>query len=67
MGNLDRRSGVIPFGEAQKRIPSAESDHAVTLLERGTVKIKLSLFENCSGDLAVWVVFYGVRGGEVAA
>jgi mannose-6-phosphate isomerase-like protein (cupin superfamily) len=116
MENLDRRSGVIPFVEAQKRIPSAESDHAVTLLERGTVKIKLSLpvrptvqtphtkdelyiivrghgvlfhdgkrdsfeagdllfvaagtehqFENCSGDLAVWVVFYGVKGGEVAA
>src|ERR1700745_3902310 len=43
MENLDRRSGVIPFVEAQKRIPSAESDHAVTLLERGTVKIKLSL------------------------
>ncbi len=116
MENLDRRSGVIPFVEAQKRIPSAESDHAVTLLERGTVKIKLSLpvrptvqtphtqdelyfivrghgvlfhdgkrdsfeagdllfvaagtehqFEHCSGDLAVWVVFYGVKGGEVAA
>jgi len=116
MEDLDRRSGVIPFVEAQKHIPSAESDHAVTLLERGTVKIKLSLpvrptvqtphtqdelyiivrghgvlfhdgkrdsfeagdllfvaagtahqFENCSGDLAVWVVFYGAKGGEVAA
>lgn len=116
MENLDRRSGVIPFVEAQKRIPSAESDHAVSLLERGTVKIKLSLpmrptvqtpheqdelyfivrghgvlfhdgkrdsfeagdllfvaagtehqFENSSGDLAVWVVFYGAKGGEVAA
>jgi mannose-6-phosphate isomerase-like protein (cupin superfamily) len=116
MKNLDRRSGVIPFVEAQKRIPSAESKHAVTLLERGTVKIKLSLpvrptvqtphtqdelyiivrghgvlfhdgkrdsfdagdllfvaagtehqFEKCSGDLAVWVVFYGAKGGEVAA
>ena len=116
MENLDRRSGVIPFVEAQQRIPSAESDHAVTLLERGTVKIKLSLpvrptvqtphtqdelyiivrghgvlfhdgkrdsfvagdllfvaagtehqFENCSRDLAVWIVFYGVKGGEVAA
>jgi mannose-6-phosphate isomerase-like protein (cupin superfamily) len=43
MENLDQRSGVIPFVGAQKRIPSAESDHSVTLLERGTVKIKLSL------------------------
>ena len=23
-------------------------------------------FETCSTDLAVWVVFYGVKGGEVA-
>lgn len=116
MSSLNPRSGVISFVEAQKRIPSPESDHAVTLLERGTVKIKLSLpvrpavqtphtqdelyiivrgggvlfhdgkrdsfeagdllfvaagtehqFENCSPDLAVWIVFYGVQGGEVAA
>ena len=39
MENLDRRSGVISFVEAQKCIPSAGSDHTVTLLEGGTVKI----------------------------
>ena len=43
MGILDRRSSVIHFAESQTRIPSAESDHAVTVLERGTVKVKLSL------------------------
>src|SRR5689334_1035085 len=37
------RSRVIRFADAQARIPSPESDHAVTLLERGTAKIKLSL------------------------
>jgi mannose-6-phosphate isomerase-like protein (cupin superfamily) len=95
--------------------PSPESDHAVTLLEHGTLKVKLSLpvrptvqtphtqdelyiivrgrgvlvhdgtrdpfkagdllfvaagtehqIENFT-DLALWVVFYGVTGGEVAA
>jgi mannose-6-phosphate isomerase-like protein (cupin superfamily) len=109
------RSGVIHFADAKARIPSPESDHAVSLLERGTLKVKLSiplrptlqtphtqdelyivvrgrgvlvhdgkrdLFEAgdllfvAAGiehqiedftDLAVWVVFYGVEGGEVAA
>jgi mannose-6-phosphate isomerase-like protein (cupin superfamily) len=114
MGRLDR-SGVIRFANAKARIPSSESDHAVSLLERGTLKVKLSIpvqptvqtphtqdelyfvvrgrgvlvhdgkrdpFEVgdllfvAAGtehqiedfiDLAMWVVFYGVEGGEVAA
>jgi mannose-6-phosphate isomerase-like protein (cupin superfamily) len=113
MGSPDR-SGVIRFADAKARIPSRESDHAVSLLERGTLKVKLSIpgrptvqtphtqdelyivvrgrgvlvhdgkrdpFEAgdllfvAAGtehqiedftDLAVWVVFYGVEGGEVA-
>ena len=109
------RSGVIRFADAKARIPSAESNHAVSLLERGTLKVKLSApvrpnvqtphtqdelymvvrgrgvlfhddkrdpfeagdllfvavgtehhFEDFTEDLAVWVVFYGVTGGEVA-
>jgi mannose-6-phosphate isomerase-like protein (cupin superfamily) len=108
------RSGVLRFIDAKARIPSPESDHAVSLLERGTLKVKLStpvlptvqtphtqdeLYIVVRGqgvlvhdgkrdqfeagdllcvsagterqitdftDLAVWVVFYGVQGGEVA-
>lgn len=115
MGMPDR-SGIIRLADAQARIPSSESNHAVSLLERGTLKVKLSIpvrpnvqtphaqdelymvvrgrgvlfhddkrdrfeagdllfvaagtehhFEDFSDDLAVWVVFYGVTGGEVAA
>ena len=106
--------GVVRFADAKARIPSLESDHAVSLLERGTLKVKLSIpvrptvqtphtqdelyfvvrgrgvlvhdgkrdpFEagdllfvaagtehqiEAFTDLAVWVVFYGVEGGEVA-
>jgi mannose-6-phosphate isomerase-like protein (cupin superfamily) len=113
MDELDR-SGVLRFIDAKARIPSPESDHAVSLLERGTLKVKLStpvqptvqtphtqdelyivvrgqgvlvhdgkrdrfdagdlLFVSAGTehqitdftDLAVWVVFYGVQGGEVA-
>ncbi len=107
------RSRVIRFADAQTQIPSPESEHAVTLLQRGTLKVKLSLpvcpnvqnphsqdelyivlrgsgvlfhdgkrdafqagdlmfiaagtqhhFEDFTDDLAVWVVFYGIDGGE---
>lgn len=37
------RSSVIHLSDGRARIPSAESDHAVTLLQRGTLKVKLSL------------------------
>ena len=114
MSNPDR-SSVIRFADAEAQIPSPESDHAVSLLERGTLKVKLSIpvrptvqtphiqdelyfvvrWPGCAGsqwqerpvlsrrsvicrrrdgtpieaftDLAVWVVFCGVEGGEVAA
>jgi mannose-6-phosphate isomerase-like protein (cupin superfamily) len=115
MMTKSHRSAVISLSDAQARIPSPESDHAVTLLEHGTLKVKLSLpvrptvqtphtqdelyiivrgrgvlvhdgrrdpfkagdllfvaagtehqIENFT-DLALWVVFYGVTGGEVAA
>lgn len=107
------RSGVMRFADARAHIPSPESDHAATLLQRGTLTVKLSLpvhpnvqtphiqdelyvvvrgkgvlfhdgkrdafesgdlmfiaagtehhFEDFSDDLAVWVVFYGITGGE---
>jgi mannose-6-phosphate isomerase-like protein (cupin superfamily) len=115
MMTKSHRSAVIRLSDAQARIPSPASDHAVTLLEHGTLKVKLSLpvcptvqtphtqdelyiivrgrgvlvhdgtrdpfkagdllfvaagtehqIENFT-DLALWVVFYGVTGGEVAA
>lgn len=110
------RSRVIRFAEAQVGIPGPTGEHSVSLLQRGTLHVKLSLpvlpnqqtphaqdevyvvirgrgvllhdgardpfepgdllfvaagvehrFEDFSEDLAVWVVFYGPRGGEVPA
>jgi hypothetical protein len=43
MMTKSHRSAVISLSDAQARIPSPESDHAVTLLEHGTLKVKLSL------------------------
>ena len=41
--NKPDRSGVICFADAKARIPNPEPDHAVSLLERGTLKVKLSI------------------------
>jgi mannose-6-phosphate isomerase-like protein (cupin superfamily) len=114
--NKPERSRVIHLAEAQAGIPGPKGEHAVSLLRRGTLDVKLSMpvrpnqqtphtqdelyivmrgrgvlfhdgkrdafesgdllfvaagtehhFEDCSGDLVVWVVFYGAHGGEVAA
>jgi mannose-6-phosphate isomerase-like protein (cupin superfamily) len=108
------RSCVIHLAEARTHIPGPAGEHALSLLQRGTLNVKLSVpvvpvrqtpheqdevyviingrgvlfhdgkreafepgdllfvaagtehqFENCTDDLAVWVVFYGPRGGEV--
>jgi mannose-6-phosphate isomerase-like protein (cupin superfamily) len=110
------RSCVIRLARAQARIPGPAGEHSVSVLQRGTLDVKLSLptppnhqtphaqdevyvvirgrgillhdgerdpfesgdllfvaagtehrFEDFSEDLAVWVVFYGPRGGEVPA
>ena len=110
------RSCVIRLAQAQARIPGSAGEHSVSVLQRGTLDVKLSLptppnqqtphaqdevyvvisgrgillhdgerdpfesgdllfvaagtehrFEDFSEDLAVWVVFYGPRGGEVPA
>ena len=110
------RSCVIRLSRAQARIPGPAGEHSVSVLQRGTLDVKLSLptppnqqtphaqdevyvvirgrgillhdgerdpfesgdllfvaagtehrFEDFSEDLAVWVVFYGPRGGEVPA
>ena len=110
------RSCVIRLARAQARIPGPADEHSVSVLQRGTLDVKLSLptppnqqtphaqdevyvvirgrgillhngerdpfesgdllfvaagtehrFEDFSEDLAVWVVFYGPRGGEVPA
>ena len=110
------RSCVIRLARAQARIPGPAGEHSVSVLQRGTLDVKLSLptppnqqtphaqdevyivirgrgillhdgerdpfesgdllfvaagtehrFEDFSEDLAVWVVFYGPRGGEVSA
>jgi mannose-6-phosphate isomerase-like protein (cupin superfamily) len=109
-------SRVIHLAEAQAGIPGPAGEHSVSLLQRGTLNVKLSLpvppnqqtphaqdevyvivrgrgvllhdgerdpfesgdllfvaagtehrFEDFTEDLAVWVVFYGPRGGEVPA
>ena len=117
--NATDRCGVIHLAEAQERIPGLVGEHAVTVLQRGTLKAMLSLgrfaplprptspheldevyvvisgrgvffhdgkrgafgpgdllfvaagvehrFEDFTEDLAVWVVFYGLDGGEVQA
>jgi mannose-6-phosphate isomerase-like protein (cupin superfamily) len=108
------RSRVIRLAEARARIPGPAGEHSTSVLQRGTLDVKLSLpdppnvqspheqdelyvivkgrgvlvhdgkrdsceagdamfvaagtehhFEDFSEDLAVWVVFYGPRGGEV--
>ena len=105
---------VIGLSESIRAIPGPPGDHAISLMRRGTLEVKLSLpvspnrqqphaqdelyviargkgvlfhegrrdpfeagdllfvaagsehhFEDFSDDLAVWVVFYGVHGGEV--
>jgi mannose-6-phosphate isomerase-like protein (cupin superfamily) len=113
------RSRVIHFADAKAGIPGPAGEHAVSVLQRGTLDAKLSLgrfaphrspdqmtsheqdevyvvisgrgvllhdgerdafeagdllfvaagtehrFDAFTEDLAVWVVFYGARGGEV--
>jgi|SRR5262245_53487577 len=36
------RSCVIRFADAESQLPTTEGEHALTLLERGTLKLKLS-------------------------
>lgn len=108
------RSRVLRLADARARIPGPAGEHAVSLLQRGTLSVKLSCpvrpnrqlphdqdevyvivrgrgvlihdgrrdafesgdllfvaagtehhFEDFTDDLAVWVVFFGPRGGEV--
>jgi mannose-6-phosphate isomerase-like protein (cupin superfamily) len=108
------RSLVIRIAQARAGIPGPAGEHSVSVFERGTLNVKLSLpvrpnqqtpheqdeiyvimsgrgvlfhdgkrepfepgdlmfiaagtehrFEDFTDDLAVWVVFYGARGGEV--
>jgi mannose-6-phosphate isomerase-like protein (cupin superfamily) len=112
------RSHVIRLAEVQGGIPGRAGEHSVSLLQRGTLDVELSLapkvppsqltphaqdevyviirgrgvllhdgkrdsfapgdllfvaagtehrFEDFTGDLAVWVVFFGPQGGEVPA
>jgi mannose-6-phosphate isomerase-like protein (cupin superfamily) len=111
--NTTDRSRVIHLADARAGIPGPAGEHSVSVLQRGTLDLKLSLpvnpnrqtpheqdeiymivrgrgvlvhdgkrdaftpgdimfvaagtehcFEDFSDDLAVWVVFYGPRGGE---
>lgn len=106
---------MIRLAEAEAGIPGPAGEHSVSLMQRGTLEVKLSLpvipnrqtphaqdevyvivrgrgvlfhdgerdpfesgdllfvaagtehhFEDFTEDLAVWVVFYGPRGGEVS-
>lgn len=114
--NASDRSRVVRLADARQGIPGPAGEHAVSVIQRGTLHVKLSLptrpnrqtphdqdevyviarghgvlvhdgrsdrfdvgdlmfvaagtehwFEDFSDDLAVWVVFYGPRGGEIAA
>jgi mannose-6-phosphate isomerase-like protein (cupin superfamily) len=107
-------SNLIHFAESAALIPGRPGDHFISVLQRGTLNVKLSIplvpvrqtpheqdeiyvvvkgrgmffhdgkrepfdagdllfvaagtmhqFEDCTEDLAVWVVFYGPTGGEV--
>ena len=109
------RSAVFRLAEARSRIPGPAGEHAVTVLQRGTLDVALSLpvrpnrqsphtqdevyvivrgrgvlvhdgkrdsfevgdllfvaagtehqFEDFGEDLAVWRIFYGATGGELA-
>ena len=111
-----KRSCVIHLADAEAKIPTATGEHAVSLLQQGSLNIKLSqpippnrqtphdqdelyivargrgvlvhdgardefetgdlMFiaagtehhvEDFSDDLTVWVVFFGPKGGDVAA
>ena len=115
-GVRDERARSQPCDPScrRARIPGPAGEHAVSLLDRGTLKVKLSCpvhpnqqtphaqdevyliirrrgvlihdgkrdefgsgdllfvaagtehrFEDFTGDLAVWVVFFGPEGGEV--
>jgi len=110
------RSRVVHLDDARALIPGPAGEHAAGLLERATLKVKLSCpvppnqqspheqdelyvimqghgilvhddrldavgpgdlcfiaagtehhFEDFSEDLAVWVIFYGPTGGEIAS
>src|SRR5437764_8057313 len=37
------RGGVIQLAEAQARLPGPEGEHALSLLQRGTLNVKLSI------------------------
>ncbi len=41
--NASDRSGVISFSQAQARVASSDGEHAVLVLHRGTLDVKLSL------------------------
>jgi hypothetical protein len=59
------RSGVFRLAEAQKRIPGPAGEHATSALlfvAAGTEH----QFEDCTTDLAVWRLFCGPPGGEIA-
>jgi mannose-6-phosphate isomerase-like protein (cupin superfamily) len=36
------RSGVLPLAEAERRIPGPAGEHSASLLQRGTLNLKLS-------------------------
>ena len=86
------RSRVIHLSDAQIRIPRRRVEHAVSVLQRGTLDVALSIprasvkqtpheqdevyfvaagiehqIVDVSEDFAVWRLFYGRQGGEMAA
>jgi mannose-6-phosphate isomerase-like protein (cupin superfamily) len=43
MAKAGDRSGILRLGESRRRIPGPAGEHAVTLLKRGTLDVKLAL------------------------
>ena len=73
------RSRVIHLSDAQIRIPRRKGEHAIRVLQRGSLDavetgdvlfvaagIEHQLVD-VTEDFAVWRLFYGPQGGEIAA
>ena len=58
------RSGVVPLAEARARIPGPAGEHAASLLQRGTLHVKLScpVLPNVQSPHAQDEIYVVIRG-----
>ena len=60
--------------EALERLPGRQGERFATVFQHGSLLVEIYFvaagtvhrFENFSGDLTLWVIFYGPEGGESA-